>query len=112
MKHESTTGSSEDCDDRNGYLPDFLGEGSNFLMPLPLLRDRATWFRSSERRRRGYLSFKTKTSASSRADPVALLHTGVNIDGNALFPFQASRLEDLIGSRARVEEARMTHNEE
>ncbi len=29
---EGTSGSPEDYDDRNGYLPDFLGEGSDFLV--------------------------------------------------------------------------------
>ena len=38
---EATSGNPEDYDDRNGYLPDFLGDGSDFLVPLPLLRDKS-----------------------------------------------------------------------
>jgi hypothetical protein len=34
------SGSPEDYDDRNGYLPDFLGDGSEFLVPLPLRKDK------------------------------------------------------------------------
>src|SRR5262245_59659460 len=36
---EATSGSLTDYDDRNGYLPDFLGQGSDLVVPLPLLRD-------------------------------------------------------------------------
>ena len=35
IEAEATRGSPEDYDDRNGYLPDFLGVGSDFLVPLP-----------------------------------------------------------------------------
>ena len=38
IETEATRGSAEDYDDRNGYLPDFLGDGGDFLVPLPLLR--------------------------------------------------------------------------
>ena len=38
---EATSGSPEDYDDRNGYLADFLGNSSDFLVPLPLLRDKS-----------------------------------------------------------------------
>ena len=38
IEAEATRGSPEDYDDRNGNLPDFLGAGSDFLVPLPLLR--------------------------------------------------------------------------
>jgi hypothetical protein len=38
---EATSGSPEDYDDRNGYLPDFLGDSSDFLVQLPLLRDKS-----------------------------------------------------------------------
>ena len=62
---EATSGSPEDYDDRNGYLPDFLGDGSDFLVPLPLLKDKSDLFRSSEHRRKGHLSCDTKTSALS-----------------------------------------------
>jgi hypothetical protein len=37
---EAASGSPEDYDDRNGYLLDFLGEGSDFLVPLPLPKDK------------------------------------------------------------------------
>jgi hypothetical protein len=36
---EAASGSPEDYDDRNGYLPDFLGEGGDFLVPLPLPKE-------------------------------------------------------------------------
>jgi hypothetical protein len=38
---EATSGSLEDYDDRNGYLPDFLGAGSqsNMLKKLEILRN-------------------------------------------------------------------------
>ena len=35
---EATSGSPEDYDDRDGYLPNFLGDRSDFLVPLPLLK--------------------------------------------------------------------------
>jgi hypothetical protein len=38
---EATSGNPEDYDDRNGYPPDFLCEGSDFLVPLPLPRDKS-----------------------------------------------------------------------
>jgi hypothetical protein len=38
---EATSGSPEDYDDRNGYLPDFLGDSSDFLVQLPLPRDKS-----------------------------------------------------------------------
>jgi hypothetical protein len=37
---EARSGSPEDYDDRNGYLADFLGEDSDFLVPLPLPKDK------------------------------------------------------------------------
>jgi hypothetical protein len=37
---EATTGSPEDYDDGNGYLPEFLGEGSELLVGLPLPKDK------------------------------------------------------------------------
>jgi hypothetical protein len=62
---EATSGRPEDYDDRNGYLPNFLGEGNDLVVPLPLLRDKATSSRSSEHRRKRRLSSDTKTSALS-----------------------------------------------
>jgi hypothetical protein len=38
---EATSGSPEDYDDRNGYLPDFLGGGSKFLVAMPLPKDKS-----------------------------------------------------------------------
>jgi hypothetical protein len=35
---EAASGRPEDYDDRNGYLPDFLGEGTGFIVPPPLLK--------------------------------------------------------------------------
>ena len=35
---EATSGSPEDYDDRNGYLADFLGDSSDFLVALPLTK--------------------------------------------------------------------------
>jgi hypothetical protein len=36
---EAASGSPEDYDDRNGYLPDFLGDDSDFLVPLPQIKN-------------------------------------------------------------------------
>jgi hypothetical protein len=83
---EATSGSPEDYDDRNGYLPDFLGHGSDFLVPLPLLKDtsdlvkveRAPKERLFELR---YQNFSVVMSRSRRFCCV----TAVNIDGSAPF---------------------------
>ena len=83
---EAASGSPEDYDDRNGYLVDFLGEGSDFLVSLPLLKDnsdlvqveRAPKERPFELR---YQNFSVIMSRSRRFCCV----TGVNIDGSAPF---------------------------
>ena len=41
IEPEAISGRPEDYDDRNGYLPDFLGDDSDFLVPLPPLRDKS-----------------------------------------------------------------------
>jgi hypothetical protein len=64
VEPEAASGSSEDYDDRNGYLPDFLGESSDFLVPLSLPMDKGDLVQVEERGRRGHLSFNTKTSGS------------------------------------------------
>ena len=38
---EATRGRPEDYGNRNGYLPNFLGNGSDFLVALPLLKDKS-----------------------------------------------------------------------
>ena len=83
---EATSGSPEDYDDRNGYLPEFLGEGSELLVGLPLPKDkgdlvkveRAPKERPFELR---YQNFSVIMSRSRRFCCV----TGVNIDGSAPF---------------------------
>ena len=76
----------EDYDDRNGYLPDFLGVGENFRIPLPLLKDlddhvkiaRAPEGSPFELR---YQNFSVMMSRSRRLCCVS----AVNIDGAATF---------------------------
>ena len=83
---EATRGSPEDYDDRNGYLADFLGAGSDFLVPIPLLRvttdlvqvERAPKERPFELR---YQNFSVIMRRSRRL----CCTTGVNIDGSAPF---------------------------
>ena len=36
---EAASGTPEDYDDRNGYLPDFLGDDSDSLVLLPQMKD-------------------------------------------------------------------------
>ena len=86
IEAEATRGSPEDYDDRNGYLADFLGAGSDFLVPLPLLKvtddliqvERAPKGRPFELR---YQNFSVIMSRSRRL----CCTTGVNIDGGAPF---------------------------
>ena len=40
VEAEATGAIPEDYDDRNGYLPDFLGSDGDLLVPLPLLKVR------------------------------------------------------------------------
>ena len=107
IEAEATRGSPEDYDDRNGYLPDFLGAGSDFVVPLPLLRvtddllqvERAPKERPFELR---YQNFSVVMSRSRRL----CCTTGVNIDGSAPFSYQEAGMEDrsshgVTGSAAR-----------
>ena len=83
---EATSGRPEDYDDRNGYLPNFLGEGNDLVVPLPLPKDkedlvqveRAPKERPFELR---YQNFSVIMSRSRRL----CCTTGVNIDGSAPF---------------------------
>jgi hypothetical protein len=65
VEPEAASGSSEDYDDRNGYLPDFLGEGSDFLVPLPLPMDKGDLVRVERARKGRPFEFQYQTSASS-----------------------------------------------
>jgi endonuclease G, mitochondrial len=92
IEAEATRGSPEDYDDRNGYLADFLGAGSDFLVPLPLLKvtddliqvERAPKERPFELR---YQNFSVVMSRSRRLCCI----TGVNIDGSAPFFISSGR---------------------
>ena len=53
---EATSVSPEDYDDRNGYLPDFLGDSSDFRVPLPLLRDKSDLLQVERAPKEGRLS--------------------------------------------------------
>ena len=82
---EAPSGSPEDYDDRNGYLSDFLGDGSDFLVPLLLKEksdlvqvERAPKERPFELR---YQNFSVIMSQSRRLCCIM----GVNIDGHAPF---------------------------
>jgi len=93
IEAEGTRGSPEDYADRNGYLADFLGAGSDFLVPLPLLRftddlvqvERAPKERPFELR---YQNFSVIMSRSRRL----CCTTGVNIDGSAPSKHQPGRV--------------------
>jgi endonuclease G, mitochondrial len=83
---EATSGSPEDYDDRNGYLPDFLGDGSDFLVTLPVLKDKSDLLqveRAPDERpfELRYQNFSVIMSRSRRFCCI----TGVNIDGSAPF---------------------------
>jgi endonuclease G, mitochondrial len=86
VEPEAAVGRPEDYDDRNGYLADFLGDSSDFLVPLPLLKvkgdlvqvERAPKERPFELR---YQNFSVIMSRSRRFCCI----TGVNIDGSAPF---------------------------
>ena len=41
VEAEAARGRPGNYDDRNGYLADFLGDSSDFLVPLPLPRDKS-----------------------------------------------------------------------
>ena len=93
---EAASGSPEDYDDRNGYLPDFLGEGSDFLVPLPFPKENGDLVeveRAPKER-----PFETAIPKLQRRDepiPSLLQHNGrEHRRERPFFPFQASGLED------------------
>jgi endonuclease G, mitochondrial len=77
---EATSGNPEDYDDRNGYLPDFLGDGSDFLVPLPLLRDKSDLVKveRAPKERPFELRYQNFSVVMSRSRRFCCL-TGVNI---------------------------------
>jgi len=86
IEAEATRGSPEDYDDRNGYLPDFLGAGSDFLVPLPLLRitDDLVQLERAPKERPFELQYQNFSVIMSRSRRLCCA-TGVNIDGSAPF---------------------------
>ena len=83
---EATSGSPEDYDDRNGYLPDFLGDGSDFLVPLPLPKDKSDLVKveRAPKERPFELRYQNFSVIMSRSRRFCCI-TGVNIDGSAPF---------------------------
>ena len=83
---EATSVSPEDYDDRNGYLPDFLGDSSDFLVPLPLLRDKSDLLQveRAPKERPFELRYQNFSVIMSRSRRFCCI-TGVNIDGSAPF---------------------------
>ena len=69
-----------DYDDRNGYLADFLGDGSDFLVPLPLLKDKSDLVEveRAPKERPFELRYQNFSVVMSRSRRVCCL-TGVNI---------------------------------
>ena len=86
IEAEATRGSPEDYDDRNGYLADFLGAGSDFLVPLPLLRvaDDLVQVEGAPKERPFELRYQNFSVIMSRSRRLCCT-TGVNIDGSAPF---------------------------
>ncbi len=62
---EATSGSPEDYDDRNGYLPEFLGEGSELLVGLPLLKDKGDLVKVERAPKERPFELRYQTSALS-----------------------------------------------
>ena len=83
---EATSVSPEDYDDRNGYLSDFLGDSSDFLVPLPLLRDKSDLLQveRAPKERPFELRYQNFSVIMSRSRRFCCI-TGVNIDGSAPF---------------------------
>ena len=83
---EATSGSPEDYDDRNGYLADFLGDSSDFLVQLPLPRDKSDLVQveRAPKERPFELRYQNFSVFMSRSRRFCCL-TGVNIDGSAPF---------------------------
>jgi hypothetical protein len=86
IEAEATRGSPEDYDDRNGNLPDFLGAGSDFLVPLPLLRvtDDLVQVERTPKERPFELRYQNVSVVMSRSRRLCCT-TGVNIDGRPPF---------------------------
>jgi endonuclease G, mitochondrial len=81
---EATSGSPEDYDDRNGYLSDFLGDGSDFIVPLPLLKDKSDLVQveRAPKERPFELRYQNFSVIMSRSRRFCCI-TGVNMDGGA-----------------------------
>ena len=83
---EATRGRPEDYGNRNGYLPNFLGDSSDFLVPLPLLRDKRDLLQveRAPKERPFELRYQNFSVIMSRSRRFCCI-TGVNIDGSAPF---------------------------
>ena len=86
VEAEAASGRPEDYDDRNGYLADFLGDSSDFLVPLPLPRDKSDLLQveRAPKERPFELRYQNFSVIMSRSRRFCCL-TGVNIDGSAPF---------------------------
>ena len=76
---EATSGSPEDYDDRNGYLPNFLGDRSDFLVPLPLLTDQSDLVQVERAPKERPFELRYQNFRVTRSRRFCCL-TGVNID--------------------------------
>ena len=86
IEAEAASGNPEDYDDRNDYLPDFLGDDSDFLVPLPLLKDKSDLVQveRAPKERPFELRYQNFSVIMSRSRRFCCI-TGVNIDGSAPF---------------------------
>lgn len=86
IEAETTGGSSEDYDDRTGYLADFLGASSDFRVALPLLKvtDDLVQVERAPKERPFELRYQNFSLIMSRSRRFCCI-TGVNIDGSAAF---------------------------
>ena len=86
VEPEATGGTPEDYDDRNGYLPNFLGDSRDFLVPLPLLKvtDDLVQVERAPKERPFELRYQNFSVIMSRSRRLCCI-TGVNIDGSASF---------------------------
>jgi endonuclease G len=93
---EAARGRPEDYDDRDGYLPGFLGEVSEFLVPMPLprLKDDLVRIEQAPKERPFELRYQNFSVIMSRSRRLCCI-TGVNIDGGApFFRFKRPGVED------------------
>ena len=90
------SGSPEDYDDRNGYLPDFLGDGSEFLVPLPLRKDKGDLLQVERApdERPFELRYQNFSVIMSRSRRFLLLNGCQYRRQRPFFSFQASGMED------------------